>query len=75
MHFVRRNRISPSLISFFIYSFNIISTVTEVIWEGKETEAKKADNSTTLKADSCTTEKADKAVTSATNRLIYILLL
>ncbi|KAM5586307.1 hypothetical protein ABKV19_005288 [Rosa sericea] len=42
--------------------------VTEVIWEGKETEAKKADSSATMKADSSATKKADNTVTSVTNR-------
>nr|XP_011460802.1 PREDICTED: uncharacterized protein LOC105350465 [Fragaria vesca subsp. vesca] len=58
--------------------------VTEVVWEGKESEAKKADSSTTVKADSSTakkadsstakkadsstTTKADSTVTSVTNR-------
>ena len=69
----------------------VISTVTEVVWEGKESEAKKADSSTTVKADSSTakkadsstakkadsstTTKADSTVTSVTNRLTHILLL
>ncbi|KAL6196633.1 hypothetical protein ACLB2K_032247 [Fragaria x ananassa] len=50
--------------------------VTEVVCEGKESEAQKDDSSTTVKADSSTakkadsstTKKADSTVTSVTNR-------
>ncbi|XP_050371088.1 uncharacterized protein LOC126789071 isoform X2 [Argentina anserina] len=42
--------------------------VTEVIWEGKETEEKKADSLTTAKADSSTTKKADNTVKTVSNR-------
>ena len=53
----------------FAFCFHwIFSSVTEVVWEGEDTEAKKADNATVKKDDK-------DAFTSAVNRLDLILLL
>lgn len=47
------------------------SSVTEVVWEGEDTEPKKADADAAKKADVGAAKKADnKASTNAINRLV-----
>jgi hypothetical protein len=45
----------------------VYSSVTEVVWEGEETEAKKADTDTAKKADTVTIKKADTVAKKADN--------
>lgn len=52
----------------------VYSSVTEVVWEGEETEPKKADTDAAKKADTGAAKKADyKASTNAINRLVLYL--
>lgn len=66
---------SLAIIFYIIYLYlslsYVYSSVTEVVWEGEETEAKKADTVTAKKADTVPAKKADNtASTNAVNRLV-----
>lgn len=50
----------------------VYSSVTEVVWEGEETEPKKDDKDTTKKADTVA-KKADNISTKAVNGLVLFL--
>ena len=68
--------VSHCLGVFFLWIFilicyiNLISIVTEVIWEGEETEAKKTDSYIIKTADSDILKKSDSKAPGAVNRLI-----
>lgn len=56
---------------FTLIYFFFSAAVTEVVWEGEETETKKTDSDTTKKADSNTTKKPENntVVNNESNRL------